>query len=845
LRQPADDDQASAGGGMDSKTGDGTKRPPLRSSIACLRCRKSKIKCDNQGAAGPCDTCIKTGKDCRYPDHPPLPTKRIDPPAAAKVDAPSAPEKKRLKKNDDARGDPGLPAAVAEEVLSVHYLTPALWKKLFTIYQQHFLTELPFLHVPTLKEKTAFRFGGRGASENPHETNLVLLGILALTARFEPDLVKYVANTRSPLPGSAKNRPLHSTPDSAAASEYFAETLITALGPLSSCATIATIERVQAFLMLGLFEWSQAKPKTGGLGAWMYVGLAIRMAQAMRLGFGDRYEPTWGPRGRAVSMSSKTSVSNPLSIANKEIRRRTMFSCLILDRMLACGQDRVSTIRSEDLQIRLPCSEHEFDFSTDVTMRFLNHSEEEGVRSPLGHQAARDDSVLGSFIRLVDIWGEISKYSFAGGRHSEKAGRGPWDQDSKFFQLRQKLERFHADLPESFQWSWTNYHRHEDNSGSIFVSLHMLSSVCQIMLHREYIPFIPIRCKKPVGPLDAPTFPESEYSVPHGFWEESAEQVFVAAKHISEIIECCGGGAPMSCLTLFAIWTAAFVGIYAFHFPHMDRGGHMVGDEEKGASQIELDPEKSTPISLTYQTLMRMSSKLKLALTYVRHFRDMDRYYHKVKGEFAKYKGQYRKHSGEGGRLGIAQGGEGGGLEEWRVQGSKVINNGAILEADDRHDGSDNHSRASTADRASSYDAEANHHSIASAAFTAINSSPATGLVAAQAALEPRMNGVVGNHNFPMPSPLQGWYSPNAVITFRMIGNQALVPSYVEEDHHFMDYLSTCENFPWNGVPGGPGTLAHGSDSPEIYPDTGGGWNHGDLSYMPLATSYTEAPSYT
>jgi hypothetical protein len=40
-----------------------------------------------------------------------------------------------------------------------------------------------------------------------------------------------------------------------------------------------------------------------------------------------------------------------------------MFSCLILDRLLGCGKDRGSSICSEDLQIRLPCSEASFELS--------------------------------------------------------------------------------------------------------------------------------------------------------------------------------------------------------------------------------------------------------------------------------------------------------------------------------------------------------------------------------------------------------------------------------------------------------------------------------------------------
>lgn len=74
----------------------------------------------------------------------------------------------------------------------------------------------------------------------------------------------------------------------------------------------------------------------------------------------------------------------------------------------------------------------------------------------------------------------------------------------------------------------------------------------------------------------------------------------------------------MSALVLFAIWTAAFVGQYAWHFPHMDQQRHMlVEDEEDGReSEVEMDVTKVGPTGICYQTLIRISGWLKMASTY-------------------------------------------------------------------------------------------------------------------------------------------------------------------------------------------------------------------------------------
>jgi hypothetical protein len=39
----------------------------MRSSIACSRCRRSKVKCVNSGIGTTCRACETTGRECTYP----------------------------------------------------------------------------------------------------------------------------------------------------------------------------------------------------------------------------------------------------------------------------------------------------------------------------------------------------------------------------------------------------------------------------------------------------------------------------------------------------------------------------------------------------------------------------------------------------------------------------------------------------------------------------------------------------------------------------------------------------------------------------------------------------------
>lgn len=42
--------------------------PRMRSSIACVKCRRSKVKCLNAGPGTPCRACQTNGRECIYPD---------------------------------------------------------------------------------------------------------------------------------------------------------------------------------------------------------------------------------------------------------------------------------------------------------------------------------------------------------------------------------------------------------------------------------------------------------------------------------------------------------------------------------------------------------------------------------------------------------------------------------------------------------------------------------------------------------------------------------------------------------------------------------------------------------
>ncbi|KAI5280582.1 hypothetical protein KEM54_003634, partial [Ascosphaera aggregata] len=201
-------------------------------------------------------------------------------------------------------------------------------------------------------------------------TSLVLIGVLALTARFHAPLIKYHA-----IAASGSETYSHAL----FASEVYASKLRSYFaGPASLDLSKPVMSRVQALLMLSLHEWGMCRGKQ----AWMYTGMAIRMALASDLSHEDAEDTSFQlPQGNAGSKAtteesmndgaSSSSEGNE-AVIDREIRRRTIWACFMLDRLLACGsRQRPRMLKVRDINIQLP-SDNAFMFGERVRSNHLN-----------------------------------------------------------------------------------------------------------------------------------------------------------------------------------------------------------------------------------------------------------------------------------------------------------------------------------------------------------------------------------------------------------------------------------------------------------------------------------------
>lgn len=195
------------------------------------------------------------------------------------------------------------------------------------------------------------------------------------------------------------------------------------------------------------------------------------------------------------------------------------------------------------------------------------------------------------------------------------------------------------------------------------------------MLHREYVPFIPLRCKKPEGPLDPPLFPPTKYDVPHGYWEDSAEQCFKAARDLVDLVRTCQEWDVLveSPIVGFAIYTVAFVGVYCINFPWMDPKGYMCTQPAENSNVPPRESKGFEAARKALEIIGQMRPRLHMAAGWFKTINKMHRYLRRMKKDFAKNT-QANESASESGssptssrQLSLREGGVGGGLDEYKL----------------------------------------------------------------------------------------------------------------------------------------------------------------------------------
>ena len=263
-------------------------------------------------------------------------------------------------------------------------------------------------------------------------------------------------------------------------------------------------------LILGLHEFGTCQ---GGR-SWMLGGMAMRMAYALQLHRELDHDPTMRDNKKAPE----------LSFTDREIRRRTMWACFLMDRFNSSGTERPTFLAQDNIKIQLPVKESHFQMEIPGPTETLDGEVLNPVLPDTGHVSNPKDNmgVAAYLVRIIAIWGCVIKYLNLGGK--EKDAYPMSDSNSHFARLKKKVDGFESSLPSTFLDNQENLNNHAaEKTANQFLFMHIASNQARLFLHRFAIP------SGPGG--------KTPKDVSRSFVSESGPIAIEAADRISMLLE--------------------------------------------------------------------------------------------------------------------------------------------------------------------------------------------------------------------------------------------------------------------------------------------------------------------
>ncbi|WAO89026.1 Zn(2)-C6 fungal-type domain-containing protein [Fusarium falciforme] len=473
----------------------------MKKSIACGACRSSKRKCIHSGGP-PCSRCRDRGDECIFP---PKGTSFIF-------------RRSRLERHGREH-ESASQLAVRGQARSEEWLA-ARSKTLAAVDAFEFLTDevknsylrcsykWSFHHIPNLL------IGIREKTLDP----LLVWAMLAITVRF----------SQAAPPGYSSQ---------VEASNTFATH---ARSMVLSLVDQPTVHRAQVLLMLTGHSWGAGE----GRRAWVYLGMAVRMAQVLGL------------------FEEPTSVTTRDDFIAAEERRRTAWTCFLMDSLLSGGKGRDRMLSADKMRIQLPCESDSFNFGELVICERLDGSLPEGPR--LGEQGSL--GIVAYSMRVADVWGAVAKWACTPHDNNQP----PWQPQSDFQYLLSRLNVWKDSLPKRLQYELFLLRAHSvSNQGQAYCYMHCIYFMSVIFLYRSYLPEVEMQ-KARVGDQE---------------WDQwsawSSKELVEVAEQVCEMLQ------EMRAFGLyflrglvpwigFTIYTAVGTMLYFYHFPNPGDTPHQI-----------------------------------------------------------------------------------------------------------------------------------------------------------------------------------------------------------------------------------------------------------------------------
>ncbi|KAJ2907209.1 hypothetical protein MKZ38_006503 [Zalerion maritima] len=337
-------------------------------------------------------------------------------------------------------------------------------------------------------------------------------------------------------------------------------------------------------LILGLHEFGTCQ---GGR-SWALGGQATRMAFALQLHKDLEFDP------------ASLDGTAPLSFIDKEIRRRTMWACFLMDRFNSSGTDRPMFIREETVKIPLPIKEKYFQLDMPGPTETLDGQVLNPVSADDGQLADAKENmgVAAYMIRAIALWGRIISYLNQGGREADP--QPFWCPDSLFSKLIAEADDFPKTLPESLLFNEDNLRLHEtENMANQFLFLHISIQQNILFINRHAMSLLELAATS---------------ETPESLFEKVQESAFATANRISELLQDAEN----------MLVTAPFVGYCAF----LSSTVHIMGLYSKGGGNSQLAEKQKKNLAVNIKYLGKMKRYWGMFHWIVENLREQYKTYH-------------------------------------------------------------------------------------------------------------------------------------------------------------------------------------------------------------------------
>lgn len=202
--------------------------------------------------------------------------------------------------------------------------------------------------------------------------------------------------------------------------------------------------------------------------------------------------------------------------------------------------------------------------------------------------------------------------------------------------------------------------------------MHFARLLCQLLLHWEFIPFLPVNFSGPQGPLNFVDSETQAPSAPPGFWTSSARECFTAAQTILRLSSTCkeADALPMTPFIAYAVYTSIFVDSYGRSFPWMCSHAlnplhDATSDEGPKSTQVTADVVLAEKV--VSSGLKELQEFVRLVDKWVDTLTSTSEYFEGFKADFqmAKAKGRYIVDFERQTDICLRFGGAGTGLSEY------------------------------------------------------------------------------------------------------------------------------------------------------------------------------------